>query len=494
MAEQMELALFDEIPDVEVLLQKSENQWFERKSFRIEPGALANTMIGLANADGGRIVVGIHNGRVEGINSSAKHLNELLQASIDFSSPPVRHAVSYAECMIKGIPDRLLIVDVEASEQLHRNIKQECYLRVGDETRQLSAIEERELIFDKGETSFDGVIVKELAQDDLDMKAIGNYGKQVHVGDPSRLMRSRGLYSALKGREGVTQAGWLLFGNETPIWSYVRYLRYAGTTVETGPRSNQTEDIRLEGAIPALIEQARLLIAEQVGSVIRLTESGRFERVPALPEFAWLEGIVNAVTHRSYSLQGDGVRVREFDDRVVIESPGRLPGLVRVQNIRSTRFSRNPRIARVLAEMGYVRELGEGVNRMFEEMSLYGLREPVYKSAAAGVHVTLYKQPDVARGPHERQLVETITEMRRGPDKTQITLLLSTLKEQNEISGRDLAQLLGVSVPTVRSYLTHLQNVGLVAIKRKSRTDPTTRWTITDSPFWSSDSDYLKPT
>ncbi len=87
---------------------------------------------------------------------------------------------------------------------------------------------------------------------------------------------------------------------------------------------------------------------------------------------------MNAVTHRSFSLGGDHVRVELFDDRLEVESPGRLPGLVRLENIRSTRFARNPRIARALSDLGYGRELGEGVNRMFEEMNRVGLPDPVY--------------------------------------------------------------------------------------------------------------------
>ena len=81
---------------------------------------------------------------------------------------------------------------------------------------------------------------------------------------------------------------------------------------------------------------------------MRLGTRGRFTRSTIIPEFAWLEAIVNAVTHRSYSIGGDHIRVEIFDDRIEIGSPGRLPGLVRIDNLRSTRFARNPRIARAL--------------------------------------------------------------------------------------------------------------------------------------------------
>ena len=60
---------------------------------------------------------------------------------------------------------------------------------------------------------------------------------------------------------------------------------------------------------------------------------------------AWLEGLVNAVTHRDYSISGDYIRVTMFDDRIEFLSPGKLPGIVTVENIQNTRFSRNPLIA-----------------------------------------------------------------------------------------------------------------------------------------------------
>ena len=100
--------------------------------------------------------------------------------------------------------------------------------------------------------------------------------------------------------------------------------------------------------------------------------------VPEYPEFAWQEGIVNAVAHREYALTGSYIKVTMYDDRLEIESPGKLPNIVTVENIRETRFSRNPRISRVLTEMGWVRELNEGVKRIYSDMERFFLEAPIY--------------------------------------------------------------------------------------------------------------------
>lgn len=67
-----------------------------------------------------------------------------------------------------------------------------------------------------------------------------------------------------------------------------------------------------------------------------------------------------------------------FDDRFVVESPGKLPGLVKADNIRYTHFSRNPRIAEFLKAYKFVKEYGEGVDRMYRELEEAGLQDPKY--------------------------------------------------------------------------------------------------------------------
>jgi ATP-dependent DNA helicase RecG len=118
-------------------------------------------------------------------------------------------------------------------------------------------------------------------------------------------------------------------------------------------------------------------------------KTGRFQTVPEYPEFAWLEGIVNAVTHREYALAGDYIKVTMFDDRLEIQSPGKLPNLVTIDNIKETRYPRNPRISRVLTDFGWVRELNEGVKRIYSDMAEFFLDDPIYSEPEQAVRLVL---------------------------------------------------------------------------------------------------------
>lgn len=78
-----------------------------------------------------------------------------------------------------------------------------------------------------------------------------------------------------------------------------------------------------------------------------------------------------------------------YDDRLEIESPGKLPNIVNVENIKTTRYSRNPRIARVLTEFGWVRELNEGVKRIYSDMKSFYLDHPSYSEPDQSVKLIL---------------------------------------------------------------------------------------------------------
>ena len=211
-----------------------------------------------------------------------------------------------------------------------------------------------------------------------------------------------------------------------------------------------------------------------MGSLLReLTwldeRTGRFVTVPELPRFAWYEAIVNAVTHRSYNLQGDHVRVSLFDDRVVVDSPGRLPGLVRIDNIRQARFSRNPRIARALVDLRLVRELNEGVNRMFDEMQAAGLPEPQLEQTDAGFRVTLYNQTEAERTFVQRLL----SAMPPG-----LAVVMDRLFREGNITTVDAAALSGFSRQHVRRRLQGLEDQGFIRRVGLSPSDPASYWEL----------------
>jgi len=301
---------------------------------------------------------------------------------------------------------------------------------------------------------------------DADATLIEQYADAVEAPDPQRLLRARGLATSTGE---LTIAGLLLFGTypqQVMPEAFVRVLRYRSRSRGSGARQQLLHDERFEGPIPHQLMTARETI-RQIQPVRRaLTESGRFGDVALVPEDAWLEALVNAVVHRSYSLAGDHIRIEIFDDRMEVSSPGRFPGLVALSDpLDAPRFARNPRIARVCADLSFGQELGEGVRRIFEEMRSAGLEDPLYRQTAGGVELTLSAEPA------ERELEARL------PDETRI--IVGALRKADRLSTGEVAELLGdIGRPTAIRRLRTLQDAGLVRWVGKSPTDPRAYWTL----------------
>ena len=197
--------------------------------------------------------------------------------------------------------------------------------------------------------------------------------------------------------------------------SRVRFIRYEGTEAKVGAEMNVIKDKMFQGRILDLVEQTIEYVRTQIKEYTYLGPDARFVTEPQYPEFAWKEIIVNAIAHRDYSIKGTDIQIKMFDDHITVESPGTLPGTVLLNNMREIHFSRNPKMAQLLHEYEYVREFGEGVDRMYREMEEADLPEPEYKTVAFIVHATI---------KNKKYLVgsETTTPQVNPQDKTQVTL------------------------------------------------------------------------
>lgn len=447
------------------LLSIPEDQWFDRKSNRTKPQELADAMIAFANAEGGLIVLGLWDGRVEGIDATPKQESTWKQACFDFTVPTIPCHFRTVDCINHaGKPDHLLVVEVETSDRVHANQRDDVYLRVGDESRRLSFAQRQELLYDKGQATFEATVATGVTVGELDSQLLDSYAEAVNHPEPMRLLKARGLMTT---SDRLTVAATLLFAEHPQTWypeAHVRVLRYRGTERGTGARQQLLEDVRIEGPIPDQLHGGREAIAGLIPTRTALV-GGRFGPIGLIPEDAWLEALVNAVVHRSYSISGNHTRIEIFDDRMEIESPGRFPGIAHSSDpLTVTRFARNPRIARVCSDLAFGQELGEGIRRMFDEMRLAGLDDPVYYQTSGSVRVTLSSVPV----DHELE--------RRLPPRAR--LVLKTVKDAGRISTGEIVEATGSSRPIVLSQLKALREAGLVSWVGHSPKDPRAFWTV----------------
>ena len=197
---------------------------------------------------------------------------------------------------------------------------------------------------------------------------------------------------------------------------------------------------------------------------------------------------------RIRGIKGTDIQVKTFDDRIVVESPGSLPGIVRLNNIRQVHFSRNPKIAAFLHEYNYVQEFGEGVDRMYQEMEKAGLPAPEYKDVSFMLNATIRNCINMASGTNgaasgtngaasgtngaasdindERNFAQT------GFSKNEL-LVYNFLKANPEASTRMIASSIKLSTRTVQRCIAALMEKSVI---ENQGTRQRVKWLILDSP------------
>ena len=358
-----------------------EDQTFDCKSIQIDPKALAITIVAFANADGGDIAIGVSDKtrKIEGVDQHTEKLNELLRVPLDFCNPSVSITSDLLPCTDKdGNENHILLMHIPASSELHTNQADEAFMRVGDKSRRLSFEERIQLMYDKGERYYEDTAVYGATVDDIDMAAVERYTELIGYTKSANqyLHENNGFITTnAKGEEQVSVACILLFGKYPQKFfprGRTRFIRYKGTEERVGAEMNVIKDVTFEGTILDQVKATIAYLETQVEEHTFLGQHGQFVTNRDYPKFVIQEMVVNACCHRAYNIKGTEIQIKMFDNRLVFESPGRLPGTVKPSNIRHTHFSRNPKIAQFLKAYDFVKEFGEGVDRVCRELEANG--------------------------------------------------------------------------------------------------------------------------
>lgn len=470
----------------DAVLSIPEGKTFDRKSAQYDLNKLANILIAFANADGGTVAFGIKDRKYEGIRFlSDQKINDVLQIGSQRIVPTLKvEAERQAFSTKEGTSDDILLLSVSPSDDtLYANKKDEVYLRIGDETHRVTYKERQNLEFDKGIRAFESQVEEDAILEDLDEEVLAEYKKLYGFegGNIWDLLFPKGLAKRIVRDDGtftykLTAAGVLILAKVPTAFipgARIRFVRYEGREAKTGTNMNIIKQIRIEGPLTKMIQETSDVLESQLRTFSSLdSKTGKFVDVPEYPKGAWLEGVVNAVTHRGYNYTGDDIRILMFDDRLEIHSPGSFPSVVTPENIRHTHYSRNPYIARALSDFGWVREFGEGVDRIYDDMSEFFLDEPEYRVDNNSVNLTL-RNNIVMRSVRKNDSLKT----RIGNDWNSLNFIekaaVSFVYERGRVQTRELLEVVeNYSINSVRKALKHLTELGIFERVATSPTSP----------------------
>lgn len=458
---------------LDYMIREPENKLFDRKSAQIKPSDLASLISAFANAEGGTIVIGINDKTraIEGVNEFGEDkVFQFINAAKDYCKPMPRCIEEYLDVKnLKGNDDRLLLLHIDTfPDQVVRTNNDSTYLRIGDKTREIRGDVLRNLEYTKGLRNYEDECNFDATIEDLDQDLLRRYQEVLHAENDSfeQILTARGLMRRNKGVKYLTNAAVLLFANNIQQFypnCRIRFVRYDGIYAKTGIEMNIIKDYNIELPLLKIIDKAKDFIGSQLRQFVALDRNtGKFKEVPEYPEFAWQEGIVNAVTHREYAMAGSYIKVSMYDDRLEIESPGKLPNIVTVDNIKDTRYSRNPRISRVLTDFGWVRELNEGVKRIYSDMKMFFLDEPVYTEPDQSVRLVLKNNIVMRNIRRQDRIIEFIGEDQWKKFDVLDKRILVYMSNHKNASRSDLERYINRSSRTIGSRLRKMVSLNII--------------------------------
>ncbi len=220
--------------------------------------------------------------------------------------------------------------------------------------------------------------------EDIGEAALSAYARAVGE-EPSReLLVRRGFMS--KRSERLTNAGTLLFARRpgehivrAEVMVEVRAAAQRETLKKRGWETDRLFDEPLVTLLPVIESYLDELLRPYAGD--------------SYPRYAWREGLVNAIAHRDYELRGDYTSLSILEGRIEIANAGSAANGLPAARIREAHYSRNTVLVRALTELGWMHDLGVGINGIYDSMGGIGVHYSVSREFGSDhIKLTLMSQ------------------------------------------------------------------------------------------------------
>ncbi|MBQ0708841.1 MULTISPECIES: RNA-binding domain-containing protein [unclassified Ochrobactrum] len=363
----------------------NEDHFNDFKSKRISPSKLQECFVAFANSDGGDLYVGIEDkvqpgeriiGYVE-----PEEANQVISTLLEETSPAVENVgIEFLKVENKGL---ILHISVPKSPKVHYTAAGDCYIRINAQKKKIKGERITQLGYSKGAEPFETRPVMHVEISDFaDSPSLADYMQRVGTNlSVENFLRKQRLLTVKEGSR-VPNVGCVLLFDEEPqatMETRCAVKVYRLRTTESEYKREQLEElpITITGGIEDVIKKTIHQVSKYIDGA-SFHDGGQLVKLQ-YPSEALKEILVNAVIHRDYSLNDD-IHVRIFDNKIEIQSPGRLPGYMKIENLYDDRFSRNPNIVRMLHNLPNPvnHDIGEGLDTAKNELKKAGLVDPVF--------------------------------------------------------------------------------------------------------------------
>jgi len=382
------------LDDIRGLVEQGESETLEFKKSTGELRQIGETLCGMLNRSGGKIVIGVSpRGAIPGQEVSDSTLTDL-ERTFGKLVPSYR---PYMERVAIDGTREVIILSVERGDCAPYQYDGRSFERRGNTTAKMSQRDYEQMLMarTRAASRWETAMVDSSSVDDLENgKIVRTVEAGINKGRiedpatrvPHQLLQGLGLIS--EGR--LLRAAVVLFGKEDCMLPsfpqcLLRLARFKGTD-----KTEFIDNRQYYGNAFSLLIRADRFLRDHLPVAGRVVPN-LFERAddPLYPPAALREALANALVHRDYSITGGSIGVAIYDDRTEITSTGALPRGLSVRDLYGPHDSirRNPLLAEVFYKRGIIEQWGRGTLKILELCDLAGHPRPEFEEVGGAVVV-----------------------------------------------------------------------------------------------------------
>lgn len=429
---------------------------------------LIETIVAMTNTKGGYLYLGVEDdGTVSGIHP--KHKDEIGVVAL-IANKTVPSILVRAELL--DVDDKVIlsievpmsrtIVSTSDGKLLRRRLK----VDKTPENIPMYPYEISVRLSELGALDYSAQILKEATLDDLDFVERIRLRNTIKMrnGEQSLLSltdeeldKALGLVKEDNGILYPTVTGMLLIGQEEKLQQFIPSAKTSLQVLEgTKIKINETITKPLLATYEIIENHFKILNTEDeiLYGLYRIP-------IPEFSQNAFREGIINAFSHRDYSIL-QSIRIAIEDEGLTISSPGGFIDEVNLDNLLTVEpHGRNQLLADTLKRIGLAEKTGRGIDSIYEGSLVYGRPLPDY-SESNSRYVKLFIQCSKADYAFTRMISQSEHESNR--ILPIYSLMILSMLRNHKITLKEFVEKLHINENRVQANIDKLLDLGLIEI------------------------------
>lgn len=380
-----------------------EGQDIDRKSIRLVTGKtadwaeLAKDCVAFANAQGGRLLVGIEDGEKTAQKAQRIPLSLVEKTRRRIGELTVNVTVAVQLSVSSSTRGEFIEIYIPRSHSPASTSDGRYYLRVSDESKPLIGEDVQRLLNERNAQPWETLTHLSVPRNRLDetklsillagIRASDRIKDSVKEKSDTELLDH--YYMAVDAR--LTNLGVLCVGRSAdrarlgtaPVIQVIKY------DEDRRKVNKQSWDDHTLTPME-LVETVWRDIAE-FSEYFEFPDGLFRQQIPAYDKRVVRELLVNAIVHRPFTQRGD-IYLNLFPDRLQIVNPGLLPLGVTPRNILHQSVRRNDALARVFHDVNLMEREGSGYDMLYEVLTSQGRPLPEVREGADRVEVTISRR------------------------------------------------------------------------------------------------------